>query len=144
MTDETTMLIVFCSIFGGMGLFFVTVYLAENLIKYHWFPKIFEKKGKLWYDSPYWIWGSVSLLYIPLWVFMPWYWGGYTVLRTTGKILGVLPKIIYIGWAYKDGDAETQFKKVWPQFARVQKYTEDGVPLAPSEIPSGPSIFDRL
>lgn len=133
MTDGNLIMIVFGGVFGGMGLVFVTGYLAENLIKYHWFPPICQKEGKLWFDCPYWIWLSVSLLYIPLWIIIPWYWGLYTVLRVIWKVLMVIPRIIYIGWAYKDGDAEIQFKKVWPQLARVQKYDDHGVPLIPSE-----------
>jgi hypothetical protein len=125
MEDTTILTIVFCSFFGLFGLTFVTYNLTENLIKYHWFPRIFEKKGKLWYDYPYWIWVLVPLLYGPLFPLIAWFWGAYTVLRVSWKILGVIPKIIYIGWAYKDGDAESQFKKVWPQFARVQKYSKD-------------------
>jgi len=129
MEGTTILSLVFCSFFVLFGLTFVTYNLTENLIKYHWFPTPFQKRGKLWLDTPYWIWVLVSLLYCPLFILTAWYWGEYTVLRVIWKILGVIPKIIYIGWAYKDGDAETQFKKVWPQFARVQKYSEDSPTL---------------
>jgi hypothetical protein len=140
MEDTTIMTIVFCSVFGPVTLLFVTMFLKENLIMYHWFPRVFEKKGKLWTDYPYWIWVAVSALNAPLFIFMTWCWGIYTVLRVSWKILEVIPKIIYIGWAYKDGDAETQFKKVWPKLARVQKYNRDGCPLAPSYKTNGGSL----
>ena len=140
MEDTTIMTIVFCSIFGGAAFIFSTCSLTDNLIKYHWFPHPFAKKGKLWTDTPYWIWILVNLQYGPLFIFMSWYWAAYTVLRSLWKILVTIPKIIYIGWAYKDGDAETQFKKVWPQLAQVQKYTEDRVPLTTSSKTHGGSL----
>jgi hypothetical protein len=108
----------------------------------YWHPKVFNKEGVLWKTYPYWIWILGNLLVCLFRLVLPWYWLIHESIRRTGLLIWSILRILYIGWAYKDGNAESNIEKAWPVFTPKRKTSKpqdqpEYLGYVPPKPPSG-------